>query len=61
MCQQRVQNTKISMSQCRRLLRQVEEVADQDIHQNVQIIGEEIFISAWGGKDQIKQLQGKQL
>lgn len=61
MCEQRVQNTKIGMPQCSCLLGQVEKVTDQDIHQNMQIIGEEIFIGAGGGEDQIEQLQGKQL
>lgn len=53
MCQQWIQNTKISMPQGNCLLRQIQEVTDQDIHQNMQVIGKEVFIGAGSGEDQI--------
>jgi hypothetical protein len=49
------------MPKCRCLLRKVKQIPDQDIHQNMEIVGEKILISAGSSENQVKQLQCQQL
>jgi hypothetical protein len=45
------------MSQRGGLFRQVKKVPYQDIHQHMEVIGEEVFIGAWCSEYQIEKLK----
>jgi hypothetical protein len=57
MCQERIEDAQVGMSQRGSLFRQVKKVPYQDIHQHMEVIGEEVFIGAWCSEYQIEKLK----
>lgn len=49
------------MSQGRGLLREIEEVANEDVDQDVEIVRVEILVRAGGGEDEVQELESEQL
>lgn len=53
MRQQRVKDAEIGVSQGGRFLGKIQEVSDQNVHQDAEIISIKIFIRRRGRKDEI--------
>lgn len=45
-----VENAQVGVTQGSRLVGEVEEVADHDIHKDAEVVGVEIFIGCGGGE-----------
>lgn len=57
MCQERIEDTQVGMSQRGGLFRQVKKISYQDIHQDMEVISKEVFIGAWSSENQIEKLE----
>lgn len=53
MSEQRIKNPEVGVSKGGRLFRQVQQVSDQNVNQDMQIVRVEVFVGARSGEDQV--------
>lgn len=41
------------MAQCRCILGQIKQVSNQNVHEDVQVVGVEVFVGWGGGEEQV--------
>lgn len=51
--QQGVEHPQIGMAQCRCILGQIKQVSNQNVHEDVQVVGVEVFVGWRGGEEQV--------
>ena len=40
---------------------QVEEVAEDDVEEDVQVVGVEVFVGGWGGEEEVEEFEDEEL